>query len=236
MFEYKENKKCFDKLVLFMTDRVGTGVPGLDERIEGGFPKSSVSLVTGGPGSGKTTFCSQFVEEGLKNGDKCLYITTGQKPRAVREDAEEFGIDLDHDELTMAEISPSNDVAEDIRKQVAGQSFDRIVLDSLSVFELHWGEKDHLRKYINKLMDHFRDINATVVVTSERDGSSGRLSRFGIAEYVVDAVILLQGYALGETAYRSARIIKMRRTQLDGNVLSLEIGDKGISLESEEEF
>lgn len=219
-----------------MVERVSTGISGLDEQIEQGFPKSSVTLVTGGPGSGKTTFCTQFITEGLKKDDKCLYITTGQKPEAVRQDAEEFGFELEGENLTMAEISPSNDVAESIRDQVAGQSFDRIVLDSLSVFELHWGEKDHLRKYINKLMDHFRNIDATVVVTSERDGSSDRLTRFGIAEYVVDAVILLQGYALGETAYRSARIIKMRRTDIDGNMMSLDIGDNGISLDEEEDF
>lgn len=219
-----------------MVERVSTGISGLDGQIEGGFPKSSVTLVTGGPGSGKTTFCSQFVSEGLKKGDKCLYISTGQKPEAVRQDAKEFDIDLEGEALTMAEISPSNDVAESIREKVSDQSFDRIVLDSLSVFELHWGEKDHLRKYINKLMDHFRSIDATVVVTSERDGNSNRLTRFGIAEYVVDAVILLQGYALGDTAYRSARTIKMRRTEIDGNMMSLNIGEEGISLNEEEEF
>lgn len=219
-----------------MVERVGTGIPGLDENIEGGFPKGSLNLITGGPGSGKTTFCIQFLNEGLEKGEKCLYVTTGQQPEEIKEDAEEYGIDLNEDNLAMAHISPSNNVAEDIREQISDESFDRIVLDSLSVFEMYWGEKDHLRKYINKLMEHFRDISGTVVITSERSNEDGPLSRFGIAEYIVDGVLLLKGYSLGETTYRSAKIVKMRRTAIDGEGLSVVLDGNGISVIDEEEF
>jgi len=220
-----------------MVERINTGIEGLDDEIQGGFPKDSVTLVTGGPGAGKTTFSTQFVTEGLENGEKCLYITTGQKPDEIRENAADFGMDLDNEDLDLIHVSPSNDVASKITDNIVDEKFDRIVLDSLSVFEMHWGEKDHLRKYINQLIEHFRDIDSTVVVTSERPNDrDGKLSRFGIAEFIVDGVILVEGFALGEATYRTAKIVKMRRTKVDGDVLEVEIDNNGFSMIQEETF
>lgn len=218
-----------------MVERVATGVDGLDERIEDGLPEGSVTLITGGPGAGKTTFCMQYVNEGLDSGEKCLYIATGQDPEKVKQDAGELGMDLEREGLTMARVSPSNDVAGNIKDKIMDQSFDRIVLDSLSVFEMHWGEKDRLRKYINKLMDHFEGIDATVLVTSERpEKQSGKLSRFGVAEFIVDAIIKLEGFALGDAAYRSMQVVKMRRTSIDGKILAVELDENGLSVKPEQ--
>lgn len=217
-------------------ERLSTGTDGLDQFIDGGFPVGSVNLVTGGPGSGKTTMCSQFVREGMESDEKCLYITTGQRPSDVRQDAKEFGIELDitDENLSMAHVSPSQQVAEDIKERISDSSYERIVLDSISVFEMNWGQKEQIRKYVNRLMEHFRDIDATVLVTSERVDSDGPLTRFGVAEFLVDGVIVLEGYALGETSYRTARIVKMRRTPIEGSPLSVNFADDGMTITSEE--
>ena len=47
-------------------ERIKTGIHGLDEIIEGGIPKNSVTLVSGPPGGGKTIFCYQFLYEGVQ--------------------------------------------------------------------------------------------------------------------------------------------------------------------------
>ena len=60
--------------------RVGTGIPGLDDMIEGGIPFPSTVLLAGGTGSGKTTFCLQFLFEGANQGEKGLYLTTLSEP------------------------------------------------------------------------------------------------------------------------------------------------------------
>lgn len=217
-------------------ERLRTGTEGLDDVLSGGFPESSVTLITGGPGSGKTTMCSQFVRKGMDESQKCLYITTGQRPSAVREDAEEFGIDLDmsDENLSMAHVSPSKNVAEDIKEKISDSSFERIVLDSISVFEMNWGRNDQIRKYVNRLMEHFRDIDATVLVTSERADPDKGLTRFGVAEFLVDGVIVLEGYSLGTASYRTASIVKMRRTPIDGNPRGLKFDDSGLELEQDE--
>ena len=58
-----------------MIKRVHTGVPGLDESLEGGIPKGFAVIVTGPPGTGKTTFCMQFLIEGVRNNEKCIFFS-----------------------------------------------------------------------------------------------------------------------------------------------------------------
>jgi circadian clock protein KaiC len=55
---------------MIRTERVPTGILGLDSLIEGGFPKGRSILVTGEPGTGKTIFSLQFLVEGLARGGK----------------------------------------------------------------------------------------------------------------------------------------------------------------------
>jgi len=69
-----------------MIERVKTGVPGLDRLIAGGFVKGSANLVSGGTGTGKTTFCVQFLLEGLRNNEPCVYLTMEEDPRDIKED------------------------------------------------------------------------------------------------------------------------------------------------------
>lgn len=222
-----------------MVKRVSTGVRGLNKNIEGGFPKGSVTLVTGGPGVGKTTFCLNFIEEGLENDENCLYITTGQDSEELRLDAVEYGIDFDNyvQNLSIAYINPSRGVEEEVIEYIREEEFDRIVLDSISVFEMHWGQNSKIRKYLNKIVEHLKDLDATSVITSEMpENRSGKLSRFGVAEFVADGVIQLQGYALGESRFRSLQVVKMRRTDISGDVLELSIDGKGISVSEGEKF
>ncbi len=61
-------------------ERVSTGVDGLDELLKGGIPKKNTVLISGEAGAGKTTFCSQFLWEGLQNGENCMFVTFEEPP------------------------------------------------------------------------------------------------------------------------------------------------------------
>ncbi|MCD6399073.1 MAG: KaiC domain-containing protein, partial [Candidatus Aenigmarchaeota archaeon] len=76
-------------------ERIKTGITGLDKLIDGGFVKGSSVLVTGAAGTGKTIFCCQFLWEGLKNGENCMYITFEELPEEIKGDAAVFGWDFD---------------------------------------------------------------------------------------------------------------------------------------------
>jgi len=64
-----------------LIDRMPTGIPGLDNMMEGGLPKPSLILLAGDAGAGKTTFCTQFLCKGADLGERGLYLLTfGGRP------------------------------------------------------------------------------------------------------------------------------------------------------------
>ena len=77
------------------TSRVTTGIQGLDQILRGGFPQGRLYLLEGPPGSGKTTLSLQFLLQGLKKGERCLYITLSETAEELREVASAHGWSLE---------------------------------------------------------------------------------------------------------------------------------------------
>src|SRR5215208_2716955 len=74
---------------------VPTGVPGFDAILRGGYAACRAHLVEGRPGSGKTTLGLQFLLEGVRGGERCLYITLSESERELRSVALRHGWSLD---------------------------------------------------------------------------------------------------------------------------------------------
>lgn len=120
--------------------RVKTGIPGFDDLVQSGFPLNSSILVCGGPGTGKTIFCLQFLVAGARdNKEKSLYVTFEQRAEALREQAKQFGWDLSSLEkqgLLQIISIPLEKITErtikDIQQIVKKEGIKRLVVDSLS--------------------------------------------------------------------------------------------------------
>jgi len=76
-------------------ERVSSGVKGLDEILEGGFPKARTILIVGSPGSGKTILALQFLRAGALKGERSIYVTFDERPEQVKENMSTFSWDLD---------------------------------------------------------------------------------------------------------------------------------------------
>src|SRR5256712_10181889 len=76
------------------TEKVASGIPGLDDLIEGGFwPKSTV-VILGSSGTGKSTFAIQFLMEGIEQGEQALYVTLEEPPEQIMREADLMGFDM----------------------------------------------------------------------------------------------------------------------------------------------
>jgi KaiC/GvpD/RAD55 family RecA-like ATPase len=227
-------------------DRLSTGIPGLDEEMEGGFVKDSVILVTGGTGTGKTTFCAQFLWEGLKNGEAGVYITLEEDPEDIKTDLRQYGFDFDkYEKQGIFKIIYQNpfevsDLSSSIINAINSVNAKRVVLDPVSLVGMYLKDPAVLRKRLFELIRLLKKTGVTSIVTSEvldneiGERGGGSLSRDGVSEFVTDGVIVLNLFGIGEGISRSLLIRKMRRTKHGTDIYPMEITNKGIIIKNEQ--
>lgn len=83
---------------------ISTGDAVLDDALDGGIPENAAVLLTGGPGTGKTTAGMQFLQAGLENDERCLFISTEQATTDLRSALDGFAFDLDHPNLLLTTV------------------------------------------------------------------------------------------------------------------------------------
>jgi KaiC/GvpD/RAD55 family RecA-like ATPase len=221
-------------------ERVPSGIPGLDNLMEGGFLKGSTNLISGGAGTGKTIFCSQFIWEGLQKGETCMFITLEERPEDILGDVKRFGWDFEKYIkekklfLTYQDPFQITDVTSPLLDEIKQKKVERVAIDSTAVFGMYYKEAFEIRKQLFKLLSGLKDIGVTSVLTSELPEETNILSKFGVEEFVVDGVIVLHFIGIGGEGFANIQIRKMRRTKHANSWYPMEITDKGIVVKKEE--
>jgi len=217
--------------------RIPSGIPKLDSLMEGGLLKSSMTLVTGGTGTGKTILSIQFLVEGLKRGEPCVFLSLEEDPEDITADARQFGWDLEKYEKSglfriMFHDPFETDVSTVLVNQIEYIKAKRLAVDSLSMLGLYMKDQATIRKQLGKLMRAVRNVGCTSFVTSEVLEDGKGLSRFGVEEFVVDGIIVMNYLGIGQETNRSLQIRKMRRTNHGKDIYPFKMGPKGIELEA----
>jgi len=163
-----------------------TGVRGLDEVLCGGLPRNRLYLIDGNPGVGKTTLALQFLLEGVRNGETCLYVTLSETKAELDGVAESHGWDLSgisimelsQIEGALAEKSQNSlfqpaeieltNLSKLLLQRVAELKPTRLVLDSLSEMRLLAQSPLRYRRQILNFKQRFSAINCTVIMLDDR--------------------------------------------------------------------
>jgi KaiC/GvpD/RAD55 family RecA-like ATPase len=236
--------------------RVKTGIEGLDNLLEGGIPKNSITLVSGSPGAGKSILCFQFMYQGIKDGEKILYLTLDKKEKGVLLQAKKLGFNfqpaIEQGQATFRYLNINKKlVYEAMGDEILSNEYKRIVLDSitpLAEMPLYLSNTQHenragysfidsdkessqytspsQRKHILYIMNALETSEATSIVTSELSVGSSNLSRDGISEYLADGVILLKADPTMDR--RKLSIFKMRNTNHTLKPQDIQITEHGI--------
>ncbi len=223
-------------------DRIDVGIEGLDEMVLGGIPTRSLMVTVGAAGTGKTTFALQFLTEALENDEKAIYITLEESRDAILSTAEEKGWPFrawnDEGELAVVSMDPIemanslSSIRNDISRLVEEFDADRLVLDSVSLLEMMY---DHPAQRRSEVFDFARSLKragVTTMLTSEASSDDAYTSRYGIIEYLVDAVFILQ--YVRPSDFRETRLAveiqKIRDANHSRETKPYEITNDGISV------
>lgn len=222
-----------------MTERISTGVEGLDDLIEGGIPKGATVLVSGSAGMGKTIFSSQFLWEGVQNGETVLFITLEEDETDIMGDASEFGWSFDEEEEFYIEyINPfTEDFTFDsnVKSYINEYNPDRVVIDPVSMIGmgLDSDAAGKVRKELYEIIKQMKGEEVTTLMTTEKPDPDN-LTRYGVEEYVVDGVFIMKGLGFGGDMGRKLSIQKMRRTNFEHDIYPIEINENGFELKEPE--
>ncbi len=207
------------------TLRSATGVPGLDEVLHGGLIAGQLYLVDGDPGAGKTTLSLQFLMQGVREGESCLYVTLGETAAELRAGAASHGWSLDGIEMVElvadekelfgdAELTmyhPSEVELSETTKRVleAVERFKprRMVLDSLSELRLLAQASLRYRRQILALKQFFVGRGCTVLFLDDRSSDGVDTQLHSIAHGVIALERHVPTYG---PAQRQLRVSKFR--------------------------
>lgn len=207
--------------------RLSTGISELDIMLEGGIPKGFTVAVTGEPGTGKTILCMHFIAQGVREGDKCIYVTTEESRESIITQAEQFGFNFSEgitnrkliiidalmgakDEWSLQSLEIEDLVSKVIEaKKALGYGEARLVIDSLSAF---WLDKPAMaRRYSYFIKKVLSKWDFTVMATSQYAITTSEAFGWGI-EHIADGIIRFRRFVRGGVLKRYILIEKMRQT------------------------
>jgi len=202
--------------------RISTGIPGLDEMLGGGFPEGDSALVAGPAGSGKTALCSQFIAEGIRQGERGVIAVFEEHPTEYVSRAENLGVEMKgmirRDQLKMLYMRPL-DLSVDETLQMLLTAVEeigaqRVVIDSLHGFELALAPpyREDFRESLYRLLAALTGRGISVLSTVEVTDSFGelRLSPHQIS-FLTDDIILQRYVELEGQLRKVMMVVKTRR-------------------------
>jgi len=235
-------------------ERVKTGIPGLDDLLNGGLPKGSITLLSGPSGSLKTLLSGQYIYRGVTDyNEPGVYITLEERADGIRKAMSSFNMDFkkyeDERKITLLDMgdmrrkslfqldkSTPTFTSPMLMKALGDMSknikFNRLVIDSLSILGVLYDNPAVMREDLFRLVEYIRDINCTSLLISEVEEryKDTMVSRFGSEEFLCDGVILL-GYTRTAGEFkRWVSVRKMRLSSHDSDMHKLRVTESGVEV------
>ncbi|MFL0416175.1 ATPase domain-containing protein [uncultured Sphingomonas sp.] len=220
-----------------------TGIAGLDEVLRGGLERSRTFLLEGQPGTGKTTIALQFLVDGARAGERCLYITLSETEDELRSAAASHDFSLEG--VHVYELIPPENLLDENQQQSLLYSSDlelsetakrifeifedvrpeRVVLDSLSEIRLLAQSSLRYRRQILALKHYFAQSRATVLMLDDLTSDVNDKTVNSIAHGVVRLEELAPEYGAER---RRLRVIKYRGRRYRGGFHDFAIETGGV--------
>ncbi|MDD5111359.1 MAG: ATPase domain-containing protein [Candidatus Altiarchaeota archaeon] len=230
-------------------ERVKTGIPGVDEILNGGFVKGNVIIISGSPGIGKSNFAMQYLYNGAAMyGEAGVYVTVEDVPEKIREYARDFGWDFEKYEkegkLSIVAQPIYSDEEKEKRKEkeralkgdakretlvetIKRTNAKRVVLDSVTLFKYLF--KDDMSRRINLLnfINMVKEMGCTTLMVAEQHESTPNIM-YTDEHFLADGLVVLFWLQHKDRQERCFRVIKMRGSSVNPSIRPMDILETGI--------
>ena len=220
--------------------RVPTGIKGLDEMIEGGFPRGSMILLAGSPGSGKTIASAQYLYHGATElGETGVYVSFVERESVFLKNMAKFGLNFEKltnegkfkfmDMMTPANQEVSTETINFALREVQSMNAKRLVIDSFTALSSTFKKEADARVILHLLEKLMREMDCTSLLLVEVPTGHANLG-LGFEEFVVDGLIIFEAAREQLGLRKRAIITKMRGTNHSQNYCNIVISNQGLSL------
>lgn len=225
--------------------KLGSGVDGLDEVLDGGYPRGRTTMIRGGPGAGKTLFALQYLVQSALRGTAGIFVTFEESADAIRMNAATMGWDLPALEkigllfIHHARLDPAAVVSGpyslsgmmaiiDGKAKALGAR--QVVIDAIDIVMRRFEDVTRAREEINSLHEWLDENSYTTLMSVKLNDDPDLASRFSFLDYMADCVVRLDHRVMEQISTRRLRVQKYRGSSFGTNEYPYVIGGNGISL------
>jgi len=224
-----------------MIELTKTGIDGLDDILNGGIVRNSTTLVSGNPGAGKSIFGLQYLYNGVEDFDeKGIYLTFEENAEDLAEAAASIGFENWDDHVEAGDIKVydkqvllrEGDFSTSLEKLLGDlddAAYERLVLDSLTMFQLFFDDEREERTYLLKFSDILRQNGLTTLMINEQ-GTTFPDSDIGLENFLTDGNIYLIQTPTEAGVNRYVWVAKMRKQNIESDIFPIEISQGGITV------
>jgi circadian clock protein KaiC len=225
----------------FVTEKLSSGLPHLDELLHGGLERGSVTLISGPTGVGKTTLGVQFMKEAARSGLRSVVYTFDEPAETILLRCESIGMGvramLEHRELEVIELEAMrygpDEFANFVRRDVEEKGTRIVMIDSVSGYRLSVTGGD-LSERLHALGRYLQNVGVTLLLIDElRELTSFRATEVGIS-YLADNLLFLRYVERvidGTSQLRKAiGVLKKRMSDFEKTVRAFEITGTGVRI------
>jgi len=222
----------------FVKESVSSGIPEVDELLNGGLERGTVTVLSGPTGVGKTMTGTQFMKEAARRGDRSVIYLFEEAEATFVQRSEAIDIPVtemrERDTLIVEEIEPLStspqEFAQMVRHEVEDRDADIVMIDGIAGYKLSIrGDEEELVTKIHALNRYLKNMGVTVVLIDEVATVTGEFQATNVGiSYLADNIVFFRHLEFQGMMRKAIGVLKMRTSDFERTLREFTITEQGL--------